>query len=50
VAAWQQSDLVPSHVRFFPALISWYPALLMSGMTKARFKGRRKVIGFRSSF
>jgi hypothetical protein len=45
-----QSGLVPSHIRFFTALIGGYPALLMSDMTKARFKPRRKVIGFRSPF
>src|SRR3954452_8461516 len=50
VTARPQSDLVPSHIRFFPALIGEYPALLMSDITKARFKPPRKVIGFRSPF
>src|SRR3954468_2534184 len=50
VTARPQSDLVPSHIRFFPALIGGYPALLMSDIPKARFKPPRKVIGFRSPF
>src|SRR6266403_2052040 len=42
-----QSVLVSSHISFF-APIGCYPALLKSDMTKARFKPRRKVIGFRT--
>src|SRR3954454_17709918 len=50
VTAPPQSDLVPSHIRFFARLIAGNTALLMSDMTKARFNPRRKVIGFRSCF